>query len=74
MAVVNMPISTVMSMKIQTGVNISGFPVYKTVSFSSIKPDAVDADLYAVGSGLAGLQSSPVAGINRVNSGSLVNQ
>ena len=74
MAVVNIPGTTVMSMKIQTGVNISGFPVYKTVSFSSIKPDAVDADLYSVGTGLAGLQSNPVAGINRVNSGSLVNQ
>ena len=74
MAVVNIPGTTVMSMKIQTGVNISGFPVYKTVSFSSIKPDAVDADLYSVGTGLAGLQSNPVAAINRVNSGSLVNQ
>ena len=74
MAVVNIPGTTVMSMKIQTGVNISGFPVYKTVSFSSIKPDAVDADLYGVGTGLAGLQSNPVAAINRVNTGSLVNQ
>ena len=74
MAVVNIPGTTVMSMKIQTGVNISGFPVYKTVSFSSIKPDAVDADLYSVGTGLAGLQSHPVAAINRVNTGSLVNQ
>lgn len=74
MAVVNMPITTHMSLKIQTGVNISGFPVYKTVSYSSIKPDAADADIYAVGSGLAGLQSHPVASINRTNVDSLINQ
>ena len=55
MAVVNMPITTHMSLKIQTGVNISGFPVYKTVSYSSIKPDAADADIYAIGAGLASL-------------------
>ena len=44
------------------------------VNYSSIKPDAVEADLYAVGVGLAGLQKNPVAAINRVNTGTLVNQ
>ena len=72
MAVTNNALTTSMSLKVQTGVNISGLPVYKMVSYSSIKPDALDADVYAVGAALAALQSNPVAAINRTNVGSLV--
>ena len=74
MAVVKVPQSSTLSLKFQTGVNATGNPVYKTVSYSNTKPAATDADMYAIGQGLGGLQVYPVANIARVDSGNLINQ
>lgn len=73
MAVEKMPQKTALGVKIQTGLNAAGNPVYKTLSFSSVKPAATDTDVYAVGLGLAGLQKYPPVNIARTDYSNLVN-
>ena len=72
MAIQNIPQKTTLGIKLQTGLNAAGNPIYKTLSFSSVKPAATDENVYAVGLGLAGLQKYPPVGIARTNSSNLI--
>ena len=74
MAVVTVPQSSTLTVKVQTGLNAAGNPVYKNLNFASVKPSAADADVYAVGVGFAGLQKYPAVNVARVNTDNLVNQ
>ncbi|VBB09426.1 Hypothetical protein LUCI_4716 [Lucifera butyrica] len=74
MAVANMPQSTKLVVKVQTGTNSAGKPAYKTRSYQGVKTTAADSDVYAVGQGLGNLQSYPVAAITRLDEDNLVNQ
>ena len=73
MAVNKVPQGTTMNIKVQAGTNTSGSPTYKTLRFSGVKASATDADIYAIASGLGQLQAHPVASIDRIDTGSLVN-
>ena len=74
MAVITVPQSSTLVVKVQTGLNASGNPVYRNLNFSNVKPSAADADVYAVGLGFAGLQTYPAVNLVRVDTGNLVSQ
>ncbi len=73
MAVVKMPQSSTIAIKLQKGVNAAGSPAYVTRNYTG-KPTASDQDLFDVAQALAGLQIYPVADIAREDNASLVNQ
>lgn len=73
MAVTKVPQKTNLGIKIQTGLNAAGNPVYKTLGFSNVKVAATDDNVYAIGFGLAGLQKFPAVGIMRTDNSNLIN-
>lgn len=72
MAVTKAPQKTSLGIKIQTGLNAAGNPVYKTLGFSNIKVTATDDNVYAVGLGLSSLQKFPAVGIMRTDNSNLI--
>lgn len=74
MAVITMPQSTTLGIKVQTGTTAAGAPAYKTVNFNSVKPAATDADIYAIAQGIAGLQTHSIIALSRVNNANLVEE
>ncbi|SDF79387.1 DUF1659 domain-containing protein [Sporolituus thermophilus] len=74
MATVKLPQASRLVIKVQTGLNAAGNPIYKQRAFRNVKAGATDADVHAVGLALAGLQKHQVAGVLRVDEGELVNQ
>ena len=74
MAVVKMPQTSQLGIKVQTGVSAAGNPVYRTRIFRNLKPAAADADVYDIGQDLGALQVSPVAALVRTDDGTLVSQ
>lgn len=73
MAVVKMPQSSTIAIKLQKGVTTSGSPAYVTRNYTG-KATATDQDLFDVAQALMGLQSYPMADIARVDNAYLVNQ
>lgn len=52
---------------LQTGLNDSGHPVFKSKSFNRVKPSVDDEIVYAVANALAELQVYPLSSIERIN-------
>ncbi|WP_371362487.1 hypothetical protein SRRS_36230 [Sporomusa rhizae] len=73
MAVVKMPQSSTIAIKLQKGVTTSGSPAYVTRNYTG-KSTATDQDLFDVAQALMGLQKYPVADISRVDNAYLLNQ
>jgi len=73
MAVVKVPQSSTIAIKLQKGVTASGSPVYVTRNYAC-KPAATDQDLFDAAVALMGLQAYPVADIARVDNANLINQ
>lgn len=73
MAVTKMPQLSALGLKVQTGTNNAGDPVYKVVRFSNIKATATDDDIHAVGLALADLQKNPLSNIVRYDTANLLN-
>ena len=66
------PYNSRLSLIFQTGVDPnSGAPILKTKSFSNVKHDATDDDIYAVATGLADLQKHPLYEVQRIDRGKL---
>ncbi|HHX94379.1 MAG TPA: DUF1659 domain-containing protein [Clostridia bacterium] len=65
------PLSSRLSLRVQTGTDDEGNPVMRTRSYSGIKPSAADQDVYDVAQVIAGLQQHPVEEITRVNEDAL---
>ena len=74
MAVVKIAKASRLTIKVQTGVSVTGSPVYRVRSYRNVKPGAAEADVFEVGQALAGLQAHPLTGISRVDEGDLMNQ
>lgn len=74
MAVVKTPQSTKLVIKVQTGVNTSGNPVYRLRSYTNIKTAAADADIYAIGQAMGSVQKYAVTEVSRQDQGSLQEQ
>ena len=72
MAVQKIPQNSTMAIKLQKGVNASGHPVYVTRNYSC-KATTVDQDIYDVAQAIIGLQTYPVANIERIDNANLVN-
>lgn len=73
MAVNRVPQSSRVIITLQNGVNTGGQPVYLKRTYKSVKPGAVDADIYAVAQAIASLQKYPLTSISRTDDGNLVN-
>lgn len=73
MAVSKVAASAELTLKVQTGVNAAGQPVYRARTFRNLKPAATDADVYDIGAAVGALQAHPVAAVSRVDTGNLVN-
>lgn len=71
MAVDVIPVSSRLALKLRTGTDTEGNPVFRTRSYSSVKPSAADQDVYDTAQALAGLQQFPVEEISRVNENSM---
>ena len=73
MAVNRVPQSSRMIIALQNGVNAGGEPVYLKRTYKSVKPGAVDADIYEIAQAMASLQKYPLTSISRMDDGNLVN-
>ena len=74
MAVVKMPQSGKVVLKVQTGLSATGTPVYRLRTFANVKPNAADADVHAVAQGMASLQKHALVDIVRQDIGNLINE
>lgn len=74
MAIVNMPQAARLQIKVQTGLNASGAPVYRVRSLQNLKNGAVDDSVYTVAQGLASLQQHTVVAISRQDDVNLIEQ
>lgn len=73
MAVNKVPQNSKLVIKVETGLNAAGNPVYRQRTYTNLKASAADADVYAIGEGLAGLQKYPASNIYRTDENELVN-
>ncbi len=73
MAVNKIVKSSRLVLQVQTGLKADGTAASKERSFTNVKIDALDADVYAVAQGLAGLQKNPVLAVFRVDEGEMIN-
>ncbi|NLW07150.1 MAG: DUF1659 domain-containing protein [Clostridia bacterium] len=71
MPVVSTPLASTLRLQVQTGTDSEGKPVYRLRSFSRVKPEASDQDVYDVAVALGNLQVHPVNAISRVNESDL---
>lgn len=71
MAIVKTPQSSKLVIKVQTGVNASGKPVYRLRSYTNVKTSAVDADVFAVGQAMGALQRFSAFELSRQDQGTL---
>ncbi|BBB91682.1 MAG TPA: DUF1659 domain-containing protein [Methylomusa anaerophila] len=74
MAIVKVPQTGKLLIKVQTGLNTAGNPVYRQRTFANVKAGVSDDDLFAIGQGLGSLQQHTVSDITRVDAGNLVDQ
>ncbi|OPX90223.1 MAG: hypothetical protein A4E53_01109 [Pelotomaculum sp. PtaB.Bin104] len=72
MAVTNVPVGTALKLKLNTGTDGSGNPVFRTKSLSNVKPTAAHQDIFDVAVSLSGLQEYTLSSISRVDSGELI--
>jgi hypothetical protein len=69
-----MPQAARLQIKVQTGLNASGAPVYRVRSLQNLKNSAVGDSVYAVAQGLASLQQHTVIAISRQDDANLIDQ
>ena len=74
MAVSKVPISTILRLELQTGVDEDGNPVFRNKSFGNDKPGASDQDLYDVAVSLAALQEFPLNNVLRIDNAHLTEE
>ncbi|MEW8959503.1 MAG: DUF1659 domain-containing protein [Moorella sp. (in: firmicutes)] len=71
MPVVSTPLASTLRFQVQVGTDANGQPVYRTRSYSRVKPGAADQDVFDVAQTLGGLQVHPVIAVSRVNENDL---
>ncbi|MDD3654127.1 MAG: DUF1659 domain-containing protein [Desulfotomaculaceae bacterium] len=72
MAVTKVPVGTALKLKVNTGTDGSGNPVFRTKSLSNVKSTAADQDIYDVAVSLSGLQDYTLSSISRVDNAELM--
>lgn len=73
MAVTRVPQTSRVIITVQNGLSAAGQPVLLKRTYKSVKPGALEADVYAVAQGLASLQKYPLTTVSRMDEGNLVN-
>ena len=71
MAIVSNPYDTRLMLVFYVGDDEEGHPIEKSKSFSGVKPDASNEDLYAVAQALASLQTYELVETERIDRASL---
>lgn len=74
MAVISTPGLSNLRLKFQTGVDGQGNPVYRRKTFSNVKADATDQNIFDVATALADLQEYTLATVERADNSELVNE
>lgn len=67
MAIISVIKDTKLKLQLDGGLNEKGNPIVKSKTFSKVKTDAVNDNLFTVAESLAGLQDMPLIGIKRVD-------
>lgn len=67
MAVQAMPVDSRLQLRLIVGQDAQGNPIYRTSSYSNVKPTASDDDVHAVGNALVGLQIHSLDELRRIN-------
>lgn len=67
MAVNTVPIDSRLQLRLIVGQDEQGNPLYRTSSYSNVKPLVSDEAVYAVGTALAGLQKHTLEELRRTN-------
>lgn len=65
MAIVTKEAGTKLLIKVENGLTPGGKTAYAQRSFAEVNPAITNEDLYAVGSGIAGLQANALSAIQR---------
>jgi hypothetical protein len=71
MAVVSNPYDTRLTLVFYVGDDDEGNPIERSKSFSGVKPEASNEDLFAVAQGLASLQTYPLVETERTDRATL---
>lgn len=71
MAVTATNLSSRLRLVVQTGTDAQGNPLTDTISYSRVKPNALDQDVYDVAQILGSLQVYPVQAVRRVTESEL---
>jgi hypothetical protein len=74
MAVNANPVGSRLQLRLNVGQDAEGNPIYRSRSYSNVKPLASDQAVFAVGSALAGLQQHGLEEVRRVNEYVLVEE
>ncbi|HHY13914.1 MAG TPA: DUF1659 domain-containing protein [Thermoanaerobacterales bacterium] len=61
------PVGSKLQMRFEVGIDDEGKPIITSKTFNSLKPDAVDEDVYVAAQNLAELQISDVKSIRRID-------
>lgn len=61
------PISTRLQLRLNTGLDENFNPIYRTRSFSNVKPAAVNQDLFELAGEIESLQQHTVNSVRRVD-------
>jgi hypothetical protein len=67
MAVNAIPVGSRLQLRLNLGQDEEGNPIYRSRSYSNIKPLASDQDVFSVGNSLASLQKHGLEEIRRIN-------
>lgn len=65
MAVTPTMVATDLALVMENGTGGSGQPLFVVHTFKKVKPDATNAEIYAVAQALLGLQTKTIIGIQR---------
>lgn len=71
MAVSSVPLSTVLRLQLQTGVDQDGDPVFRNKSINNVKTQVDGEELLAVAQALVELQEHPLVTVLRIDSARL---
>lgn len=72
MAVNKVPERSKLILRVEDGVSAAGKAIVRQRSFKGLKPEAADADVFAVAQALANLQSHTVVAIARQDDNKLI--
>jgi len=74
MAVVSTPQGSTLRLRLQTGTDGEGNPVYKSRNYNAVKVTAADQDVFDIAQTFAGLQTYTLAKVLRIDEEDLAEQ